>query len=118
MLSAQTFCYIWSAFLSFCIPCVIISTTWSYNDQKGIESKLDAYVQAYVDLGQFSGSVLVAKDDMVLLCKGYGMANHEHDIPNILQTKFRLGSITKQFTALAIMQLQEQHLLSVKDALS
>jgi CubicO group peptidase (beta-lactamase class C family) len=46
------------------------------------------------------------------------MANYEHDIPNTPQTKFRLGSITKQFTAMAIMQLQAQDLLSVNDTLS
>jgi CubicO group peptidase (beta-lactamase class C family) len=47
--------------------------------------------------------------------KGYGMANVELDVPNTPDTKFRLGSITKQFTATAIMQLQEQGKLSVND---
>ena len=83
-----------------------------------VESKLDEYVKALVDMGQFSGSVLVAKDGKILLCKGYGMANYELDVPNMPQTKFRLGSITKQFTAMAIMQLQERGLLSVTDKLS
>ena len=46
---------------------------------------------------------------------GYGMANLEHDVPNTPQTKFRLGSITKQFTAMAILILQERGKLKVED---
>nr|WP_244919424.1 serine hydrolase domain-containing protein [Nostoc commune] len=46
------------------------------------------------------------------------MANLEHDVPNTQKTKFRIGSITKQFTATAILQLQEQGLLSVHQKIS
>ncbi|MFA5075177.1 MAG: serine hydrolase [Candidatus Babeliales bacterium] len=80
-----------------------------------IKSKLDKYIKAYVELGWFSGSVLVAKDGKILLCKAYGMANYEHNIPNTPQTKFRIGSLTKQFTAMAIMLLREKKLLHVND---
>ncbi|MFH1253839.1 MAG: serine hydrolase [bacterium] len=96
---------------------LIVGLTGCFNSQS-VEAKLDSYIKAYVELGKFSGSVLVAKDGKILLCKGYGMANYEHDIPNTPQTKFRLASITKQFTAMAVMQLQEQGLLSVNDTLS
>ena len=61
------------------------------------------------------GSVLVAKGGAVLLEKGYGLANVELDVPNTPATKFRLGSITKEFTATAILQLQEQSKLSISD---
>jgi CubicO group peptidase (beta-lactamase class C family) len=64
---------------------------------------------------RFNGSVLVARDGKVLLAKGYGMANFEHDVPNTPRTKFRLGSITKQFTAAAVMQLAEKGKLDVDD---
>lgn len=67
---------------------------------------------------RFSGAVLVAKNGQVLLSKGYGMANFEHDVPNTPHTKFRLASITKQFSATAIMLLQERNLLSVSDTVS
>ena len=80
-----------------------------------ITAKADAYCQAQVGVNQFSGSVLVARGDQVLFAKGYGLANVEHDVPNTPQTKFRLGSITKQFTAMAILILQEQGKLSVDD---
>lgn len=89
-----------------------------YANYFSLGARLDRYVQAYVDQGLFSGSVLVAKDGKILLCKGYGMANYELDVPNRPDTKFRLASVTKQFTAMAIMQLQEQGLLKVTDPIS
>jgi CubicO group peptidase (beta-lactamase class C family) len=68
-------------------------------------SKLDALLKAYVEQGRFNGSVLVADNGHVVLSKGYGKANFEWDIPNTADTKFRLGSITKQFTSMLVMQL-------------
>jgi len=85
---------------------------------QNIESKADEYLRAYVELNRFSGSVLLARKGEILLKKSYGMANYEHDVPNTPQTKFRIASLTKQFTAMAIMQLQEKGILSVNDPLS
>ncbi len=65
----------------------------------------------------FSGSVLVARDGAPLLRRGYGMANAEHDVPNTPETRFRIGSLTKQFTAAAILILQEQGKLDVHRAI-
>ena len=90
----------------------------AYGSCCNMTAKLDSYVQTYVDQGLFSGAVLVAKDGKVLLCKGYGMANLELKVPNTPETKFRIGSITKPFTAMAILQLKEMGLLSVNDSLS
>jgi len=84
---------------------------------RGIESKIDEYISACVKTGIFSGSVLVAINEDIIVNKGYGMANYELDIPNTPQTKFRIGSITKPFTAMAIMQLQEKGLLIVEDSI-
>jgi len=72
-------------------------------------------VQSYVDGKQFMGSVLVARDAKILLSKGYGSANLEWDIPNSPSAKFRLGSITKQFTAACILLLEERGQLKVED---
>ena len=80
-----------------------------------IAPKLDEYMSALAKQSRFSGSVLVARDGKVILSKGYGLANVEWDIPNTPQTKFRLGSITKQFTAASILLLQERGKLSVQD---
>jgi CubicO group peptidase (beta-lactamase class C family) len=56
----------------------------------------------------FNGSVLVAENGKVIYKKGVGLANMEWNIPNTPETKFRLGSITKQFTATLILQLVDQ----------
>jgi len=63
-------------------------------------------------------AVLVAQDGKVLFEKGYGLADRTHEVPVSPQTKFRIGSITKQFTSAAILKLQEQGKLSVTDKLS
>ncbi|GAA3131163.1 hypothetical protein GCM10010466_22250 [Planomonospora alba] len=76
-------------------------------------SRMDTLVKAYTRLGRFSGSVLVARGDRVLLSKGYGLADHEHGVPNTPRTAFRIGSQTKTFTAIAILRLQECGLLDV-----
>jgi CubicO group peptidase (beta-lactamase class C family) len=67
-------------------------------------------------LDRFSGAVLVARDGHFLLSKGYGMANLEQDVAITSQTKFRLGSVSKQFNAMAILILQERGKLSVLDS--
>jgi hypothetical protein len=63
-------------------------------------------------------SVLVAKDGQILYEKGFGFANLKKDIPITPETEFRIGSITKQFTASAILKLQEEGKISVDDKLS
>jgi CubicO group peptidase (beta-lactamase class C family) len=80
-----------------------------------LASKVEEYMAARVIRDHFSGSILIARDGKVLYCQGYGMANLEHGAPNIPQTKFRLGSITKQFTAMAVLILQERGKLNVHD---
>ena len=67
---------------------------------------------------QFNGSVLVAENGKVVYKGAYGLANMEWDIPNTPDTKFRLGSITKQFTATVIMQLVEQGKIKLDAKLS
>ena len=78
-------------------------------------AKLDAVLTEAAGQLKFTGTALVAKGGKIFLEKGYGMAEVELDVPNTPAMKFRLGSITKQFTAAAIMQLQEQGKLSVSD---
>ena len=78
--------------------------------------KIDEYMNAAVKVDRFSGTILVARDGKLIASKGYGMADLENDVPNTPETKFRLGSITKQFTSAAIMLLQERGKLSVQDS--
>jgi CubicO group peptidase (beta-lactamase class C family) len=81
------------------------------------QKEMEAFVQAHLATGKFMGAVLVARGDEVLLQEGYGKANLELDVPNSPETAFRLGSLTKQFTAAAILQLQDQGRLNVNDTL-
>jgi len=74
----------------------------------GSADRIDALLNRYRELGLFNGSALVADQGQVVLKKGYGLANMEWAIPNTPDTKFRLGSLTKQFTATLIMQLVER----------
>ncbi len=90
----------------------------SCSNEQSLEKRLDAYVQECTDRGLFSGAVLVAKNGKIVLCKGYGMANYELDVPNTPQTKFRIGSISKQFTAMLIMQAQAKGLLHLTDPIT
>ena len=76
---------------------------------------MDQVIQSYVANHQFMGSALVARDTQVIYNKGFGSANLEWDVPNSPATKFRLGSVTKQFTAASILLLEERGKLSVND---
>ena len=71
-------------------------------------AKIDELLKRYNEFGQFNGTALVAENGRVILKKGYGYANFEWKIPNDVDTKFRLASVTKQFTAAVILQLVDQ----------
>jgi CubicO group peptidase (beta-lactamase class C family) len=81
-------------------------------------ARMDQVVSAYAKDNGFMGSVLVVDGDTVLLNKGYGMAVLEWNIPNAPDVKFRLGSLTKQFTASLVLLLQQEGKLKVEDPVS
>ena len=83
-----------------------------------IQRGMDEFLEAYLEAGEFMGTALVARGAMVQHSAGYGMADLEHEVPNLPQTVFRMGSLTKQFTAAAILQLQDQGLLDITEAVS
>jgi CubicO group peptidase (beta-lactamase class C family) len=78
-------------------------------------SKMEQAVQSRLPDNSFMGTVLVARGEKILLNKGYGFANLEWEIANTPTTRFRIGSITKQFTAASILLLEERGRLSVND---
>lgn len=80
-----------------------------------ITAKVDEYMKSAIEFERFSGSILIARDGKPIVSKSYGMANVELDVPNTPKTVFRLASITKQFTATAIMILQERGKLNIND---
>jgi CubicO group peptidase (beta-lactamase class C family) len=83
-----------------------------------IANRLEAYLKAFVETGNLTGAVLVARKGQVLFRHSYGMANFELQVPNSPETRFHLASISKAFTAAAILQLQDQGRLSIADLLS
>ena len=87
-------------------------------EDEAIKVKIDDYMKSLVEYQNFNGNVLIAKEDKVILNKGYGYANIEAKITNKPQTRFAIGSVTKQFTAMGIMQLSEKNLLNVEDKVS
>jgi D-alanyl-D-alanine carboxypeptidase len=68
---------------------------------------LESFVREEAAADRFGGAVLVAKDGQVLFGEAYGLADREREIPNTVQTRFRIGSMNKMFTAVAILQLVE-----------
>jgi CubicO group peptidase (beta-lactamase class C family) len=80
-------------------------------------AKIDEYMNAVVKAEGFSGSILVARRGGPVVAKGYGMADFEGRVPNTSKTRFRIGSLTKQFTAAAVLLLQERGKLSVQDSI-
>lgn len=66
--------------------------------------RLDSLMNLFHNHNNFSGSVLVAQHGEILFAGGYGYANIEHRIVNTGQMKYRIASISKQFTAMLIMQ--------------
>ncbi len=73
-------------------------------DTPDAPAKIDKLIAEYAECCSFTGTVLVTDHDKVIFKKGYGLADREWSIPNTPDVKFRLGSITKQFTSMLIMQ--------------
>jgi CubicO group peptidase (beta-lactamase class C family) len=93
--------------LIFCV--LLLTLPWQVSspsaaDTPGNPAKIDKLMSQYAGCCSFTGTVLVSDHDKVIFKKGYGLANREWNIPNTPEVKFRLGSITKQFTSMLIMQ--------------
>ena len=88
------------------------------NSSRDKVSKIDDLMTTIYENGQFNGSVLVAQEGKVIYKKGFGFANMEWNIPNKPDTKFRIGSITKQFVSMQIMQLVEEGKINLDGKLS
>lgn len=86
--------------------------------REDIAETLETFTQKLVDADLFSGTVLLAYKDEVIVQEAYGFANKDFDVPNTLETKFNLGSMNKMFTGVAITQLAERGELSFEDSLA
>ena len=79
---------------------------------------IDARVKEYVDAGLFSGVVLVSKGDAVVYEKAFGFADRTFKVPNTINTKFHIASVSKPITAAAVLLLAERGKLSLDDHVS
>ena len=73
----------------------------SHSQTQRISDELSEYMNTLVQEERFNGAVSIIMAGKTLLAKGYGWANIEHNVPNTTKTKFRIASLTKQFTAMA-----------------
>jgi CubicO group peptidase (beta-lactamase class C family) len=85
-------------------------------DRDALEQKIDELLAAHARTSNFSGTFLLAGQGKPLLAKGVGYANVEWQIPNTTNTRFRIGSITKQFTSMLVMQLRESGKIRLEDS--
>jgi CubicO group peptidase (beta-lactamase class C family) len=104
----------WWAFLTVIFFCF----SWSLQASGQGQGRFDEYIRAYVRNGDFSGSVLVAHDGQIVFRNSYGMANYELSVPNTEKTRFHIASVSKTFTAAAIVLLAQQGKLNLSDPLS
>ncbi len=105
------------AFLGVLVVCSKASHGQGDKTQQ-VFKEINAYLISQTDAGKFRGAVLVGINGKVAFEKGYGFADEEWNALNTVQTKFRIASLTKQFTAACILLLQERGKLSVHDPVS
>lgn len=80
--------------------------------------KVEQYIKRHIDNLKFNGNLLISKGDSIVYHNSFGLANREQEIDNNDSTKFLIGSITKTFTALGILILEEEKKLKLSDKLS
>ncbi|MDF7775521.1 serine hydrolase [Sphingomonas sp. AOB5] len=93
------------------------STVSPVRNDRALPARVATYMQAAVRNDQFTGAILVARNGVPIVNTAYGMASYELGVPNTPRTVFNIASITKQFTAMAIMQLSERGKLNVGDSI-
>ncbi|MDF0708487.1 serine hydrolase domain-containing protein [Flagellimonas okinawensis] len=101
-------------FLSLFILLLHVFTSYGQTNQIQIQ-KIDSLFTSWNSPNHPGGAVLVSKDGKTIFSKSYGLANIEYNIPNSNHTLFNIGSISKQFTAMGIVLLEEQNKLSFDD---
>jgi CubicO group peptidase (beta-lactamase class C family) len=104
----------------FCVTQLLIAHMLGLPDATRLReaNPYDVFIEGYVAKGVFSGTVLISQNGKILFEKTYGLANIAFDVPNTTQTKFKIHSTTKPFTATAIMLLVQQGKLSLEDSIT
>jgi CubicO group peptidase (beta-lactamase class C family) len=110
------FCSVIFCFITLC-PWVGMSANIDHDEKDKITAQVDSLLKGYAFYGRFSGTVLVAQNDEVIYTKSFGIADYDVHIPNHNASVYGIGSITKTFTATAIMKLAQDGKLKLDDEL-
>src|SRR5262245_22514324 len=94
---------------------LVLCTVQSYALANSKAQMIDQLLTKYYEYGQLNGTALVAENGRVIFRKAFGFADLEWHIPITIDTKFRIGSATKSFTAILILQLVERGKLKLED---
>ncbi len=100
-----------------CLAASLITTARAQEVESTLRQQVEQYLKASESVYNFTGSAAIAKGGKIIYAGGFGMADFEAKRKNAPTTRFLIGSVTKQFTAAAILQMQEKGLLSVDDTL-
>jgi CubicO group peptidase (beta-lactamase class C family) len=103
------------SFLKSTLVCILFAFSFTTIKAQSLESKIDAILSNQFKSNETGVSALVAKDGKVLYRKAFGKANLELDVHMTSENVFEVGSITKQFTSVAILMLLEEGKLSLED---
>lgn len=107
--------YFFTCLMILTLPFTAISSHETATDR---EKNVDSIVKDFYQQGMFNGVILLAKEDSILYSGVFGKANFEWDVPLTLDTRFRIASITKTFTAVLTLKLIEQGKLNFDDVIT
>jgi CubicO group peptidase (beta-lactamase class C family) len=93
------------------------SRSWAAPESSEIAATVDRYLVIRTEMGRFSGAVLIAKDDDVILRKGYGFADVDKRVPYTPETRHEAASVSKMFTAMAALRLRDEGKLRLDDSI-
>ena len=99
------------------LPFLLIFSWAHLGAQNDLPARLDALLHEAVTKDVFSGNVLIFKDNKPVFQKSVGMADYENSLLNTADTKFSIGSITKLFTKIMVLQLAAEGKISLDDKL-
>jgi D-alanyl-D-alanine carboxypeptidase len=84
---------------------IFFVSTYHLSGQPG---NINTFIESYAGSHNFSGTILIEKNDQIQYQNSFGLANLQFNVPNTNETRYKIASITKLFTSVLIMQLREQ----------
>ncbi|MCC5942594.1 MAG: beta-lactamase family protein [Balneolaceae bacterium] len=97
---------------------IALSGTTFFQEKTDQAKELDSIVREFYEDGRFNGVVLLARGDSIIYSGAYGNANFEWNIPHTTNSKFRIASITKTFTATLVLKLIEEGRISFDNVIT